>query len=128
MKLLLLRKEKSRSGRCLLSYRNRPWSRLLENRSGRQLLPDGLYRMVWDYEETRGWYLRLLDGTGKKVARIFPTRPHESIPPGDFSPVEHFRPGTKFSKLAFIRLGEKLRDSGDEEWNLEVATVDTIGF
>jgi hypothetical protein len=82
--------------------------------------------LVWDHEEVNGWYLQLVNGKGKRAGRILPSPIQGKLSTGDLSPVEHFNRDTKFSRLAFMRLEELLRESGEEDWHLEVETVNIL--
>lgn len=123
MKLHLLRKQNSRRGKGMLFCKDRPWAKILENPRGRPRVPDGIYLLDWAYTEAQGWHIEIIGKGGERFGRILPLRAGREVPGDVLSPVVSFKRTTYYSRLAFLRLIERLPSQREEDWYLEIETT-----
>ncbi|EKB48702.1 DUF5675 family protein [Cecembia lonarensis] len=131
MKLLLLRRYGKKETRGILYRDNRPLCRTLEPPAAKlaQLpcLPEGEYLLQLAYSESKGWYL-VLHCPGRAIkGRIFPLFQGHHFRNLCISPVTAYRENGRFSKLAFLKLMDKIEawTAEGEEISIEIRSLQT---
>ncbi|MFD2201820.1 DUF5675 family protein [Shivajiella indica] len=90
-------------------------------------IPEGVYTFKLEYGEEIGWYILLIGADQSIKGQMLPLKGGMKTGEYTLSPVTSYRESGRFSKLAFLKLMDRLSEwiSQGEEISLEISSAKT---